>query len=343
MIRKLIQQFCLSLCLLGAVTLAAGQTAFAQSPADHKISRIEKALETAKIDIPTNVMSELKDIIIEIEALKAHQGRLYHQNLYRGGKNLQHEDIKELPRLENEFYASDDYKENQKQQAQARQKGRDLLEPFFNLPPSSLARPDFKGLTAEEQTQALLKLYKDLYEHQGTPISEADLAELEDITRSKQELNAQLLPRLRQSKSAEYERLKTEIRELNRRQQHILNPYQKTYNARLKAKQRVLLAFAEPLRAPTAEDKLERNFEREIKKYTEHHITISDDDAQKMKNLMREGLALQEEASRFRLGGTDVQPAQMQAYKARYEKLLQTSEALMKPYEEQLKAAKKKR
>jgi len=84
MIKRSIRHFCLSLSILGAVTLPAFDTAFAQSPADQKISNIEKAFETADIDVPEAVMSALKDVILEMEALTEDRDLLYHQRVFKG-------------------------------------------------------------------------------------------------------------------------------------------------------------------------------------------------------------------------------------------------------------------
>ena len=96
-------------------------------------------------------------------------------------------------------------------------------------------------------------------------------------------------------------------------------------------------------RETNAEGKFEQNFDREMKKYTDHDITVSYGDMLKIKSMMREEAALREEIVRLQLAGTVVKFPKTQAYKTHYEALVQNSEALMKPYEEQLEAAKQKR
>ena len=342
MIKRSIRQFCLSLCLLGAVTILAFDTAFAQSSPDYH--RIEQALETAQIDVPETVLAELKDITLEIKALKVQRSQLRRQKVYDVLQPFRDEDIKKIRPLEEAFYESDAYKDNESQQAQARQKALALLDPYITAP-TPAPTPDLKGLAPEEYTRALLKYYKDKYDHQGTPLSAADLAELEDITRSKQPLNTQLLPLLKQERTAESKRVQTEIKELNARQRHIFKPYDRAYRKRERAKHQVLRAFSPPPRAPTRNEKIDRNFERQNKRYTDYGITISDEDVQTIKSLNREVIALREEASRFRFraAGKEATPAQIQAFKARYETIEQRIKAVTKPYEDQLEAAKQKR
>ena len=276
--------------------------------------------------------------------LKVQQSQLRTQKVFNAVRPFRDEDIQKIRPLEEAFYESDAYKNNENQQAQARQKALALLDPYITAP-TPAPTPDLKGFAPEEYTHALLKYYKDKYDHQGTPLSAADLAELEDITRSKQPLNAQLLPLLKQERTAEYKPVQTELKELNSRQRRIFKPYDKTYRKRERAKHQVLRAFSPPRRAPTRNEKIDRNFERQNKRYSDYGITISDEDVQTIKSLNREAIALREEASsfRFRAAGQEAMPAQIQAFKTRYESIEQRIKAVIKPYEDQLEAAKQKR
>jgi len=65
------------------------------------------------------------------------------------------------------------------------------------------ARPKVNARKPDVQTLPAVKLIRDKFESRGTPISDDDLAELEEIMGAWAELNAQFIPLLGQSNLAE--------------------------------------------------------------------------------------------------------------------------------------------
>ena len=218
-----------------------------------------------------------------------------------------------------------------------------LLEPFFNSSSPRPARSKVNARQPDVQRLPAVKLLKDKFESRGTPISDDDLAELEEIMVAGAELNAQFIPLVGQSNSSEYQRLEKELKELSSRTQRIVDRYNTPLRTRGRVRSQVVRELNVSYRETNAEGKFEQNFDREMKKYTDHDITVSYGDMLKIKSMMREEAALREEIVRLQLAGTDVKSPKTQAYKTHYEALVQNSEALMKPYEEQLEAAKQKR
>ena len=308
----------------------------------------------AELDIPANVMSELKDIFIEINNLKNISQLKYHQrvNIHAHAytqeplkKNLTKEEYSDILKRvlddEEKYYESDSYKAHIKNLHEVYKKGRDLLEPYIDFSLTPPPKPEFKGLTEAEQIEYVLNYYKDDY-----GVSDSDIEQLRDIMKEQRAVGKDLSKLRRKSNSPEFKQLQEKSRDVGQRQRLVLRDYEKAHKKKRRAKQTIVRELTPPRPRRTAQDKLEEKYQRAIKKYTRHDITISAADEKAYKAILAEVEEMNEEIGKMRMAGRSaVKENSIEAHniKARYEELETRGRALMEPYEGQLKAAKKKR
>jgi len=377
MIKILMKHLALSLSVICAVSVIGVFSASAQSAVDHKMSRLERYLKTAEIDVPQAVMSEIKDVHIQIVKLNKIQHEQDTQRLkmaedsYKNGledlkQNSELDDEEELARrmkellneykktevqINNERDNSDSHKELMRQQDELYTKRLALIQPYIIDNTSSnhaaletLAKAPMAP-TLEAKIERDIALHKKELELYGTPISSDDLQQLSALIREGQLLNEKFNTLLRYGKrdSAEFTQVRAQSKENRRQQSLIIEPYRKANEIKQRAKRRILRELSPPRRAPTKEEKLDRDYKRATEKYNRHNIIISDKDEQAIKRLMKEGQELGEEVARRRLNQT-IEPGSIEAhnYKSRIDELERRSKEIMKQYDDQLKAGSKR-
>jgi len=216
-----IKYLALNLALLSTVNMIAMSTASAQqSASEFYMGTIQDSIDTAALDIPTDIMREIQDIVLETADLHVIRTRPKLPHDYKPGQ------YEELVKKHNELLA--------------------LLRPYVedaqNSNHPNVFYVDIPNLTTEQQTQHLLQSYIKEYEAYDEVISNDDLLKLESAIREQRGIYAKLVEFETKNGDAskvstDFKTLQTQMRILNRRRKHILSPYKKAYQKKHREKE----------------------------------------------------------------------------------------------------------
>jgi len=305
------------------------------SPESVRMSKIQKKIDAAEMDVPDDVLREIEEIFIQIRAQFEIGRALEDEHLVPAFEGLTEEEYyeKEWP-IWNAYHDSAPFKAYEQKLHKLYKQNQDLIRPYIY--PYEPSKIDRYNLTGEEKDQHYLDELKAKYN-----IPHAELLVLEGLLMERRE-NELKFREMRRNYgwpevlgADEYKELEAEKKETWDEVIRIVAPYKDAARKKRRLREKLREDFLPPRRDPTPKELYADEFDRLVHLFELYNVTMSERDVLALKTLFKEMVEL-EESSRI---GRTYEPDTIEAHNinVQFEAFKARKREILNPYEEQVR------